>query len=293
MKLKDIKRLTKEQEIQLSVYGKKWSEINNSTKELDKKKVEQCFKDMYKFHGLAEPKHFVYFGSPLAGAQATGNTTNILYGAQDAAWLCYHDFFREELSIKEETEASTFLIRLANLAGWCWVSDDTVVITPNPKEIHLIGPEDNKILHNTKGPAILYPDGFALYFLNNIQMTEEQVMTPAEHMTVESVMKEPNVDVRRELLRKIGLEKFVRDTKGKVLDTYMAKYNNKEIEYQLIEITLNISEDEVTTARVLKMDNPSINAQHIEGVEDTCNTVKEALAWRLGLDEYVEPVQLT
>jgi hypothetical protein len=164
------------------------------------------------------------------------------------------------------------------------------VIVNNPTSIKR---NDANNLHNTAGPALVFGETYKIYCLNGIRMTEEQVMTPASEMSMTDIMKEPNVDIRRELLRKVGLERFLDYTQSREVDRMVVKYNNKEIEYLLLDIVLQHEGGTTTTARVLKMDNPSINAVHVEGVEEDCKTVKEAIAWRMGLDEYVEPEQLT
>jgi hypothetical protein len=159
------------------------------------------------------------------------------------------------------------------------------VISQPPTEIHRKG----MVLHNEKDMACKFADGWGLYSLNGIRLDGKYVTTPSCELSVEDVMKESNVDVRREVLRKIGLERFIKETQAKCLDKLEIKVNNKQCEYQLLEVDFG----EGIIARVLKMDNPSIDAMHVEGVEDTCNTVKEALAWRNGFNEYVAPKQLT
>jgi hypothetical protein len=280
-----IENLTPEQTAKFPEYVKKWTDIGLQTKPLDVDAIKACFKKVYKLGGLTCPKQFVFVGSPEEGHKLTGTLNYVLYGAHDANWLAFYDFFRNECGLVAETDKLVGLLELASLAGWCWTSLDTVIISDNPLHIHM----KDRLLHCDNGPAILYGDGFAVYALNGIRMKKEYVMTPASELSVETVMREENVDIRRELLRKIGLERFIEKTNAKLVDEYTVSYNGKSINYKLLDIELG----EDVTARVLKMDNPSINAIHVEGVEETCKTVKEALAWRMGLDEYVEPEQLT
>jgi hypothetical protein len=280
-----ITELTKEQIAKFPEYVKKWTDIGLQTKPLDVEAIKKCFKKVYGAANLKVPKEFVFVASPLEGYQLTGTQNYVLYGAHDASWLSFYDFFKRECGLVEETKQLEGLFELATLAGWCWVSEDLVIVSDNPLHIHM----KDKILHCENGPAILYGDGFAIYSLNGIRMKKEYVMTPAAELSVTTVMSEPNVDIRRELLRKIGLERFLKETEAKLVDTYTVKYNGKQLIYNLLDIQLGND----ITARVLKMDNPSINAIHVEGVEESCKTVKEALAWRMGLDNYIEPEQLT
>jgi hypothetical protein len=98
-------------------------------------------------------------------------------------------------------------------------------------------------------------------------MEEKHVMTPAEKLDINEIINEKNVEVRRELIRKIGIERYIQKSGAKVLD--------KLGDYELLSVRLS---DEVPDARYLKMKNPSIGVWHVEGVEG--NTVQEAINFR-------------
>ena len=108
-------------------------------------------------------------------------------------------------------------------------------------------------------------------------------MNPAEKIDVEEIFKEENTEVRRELIRKVGIERFIQKAGAKVLD--------KKGDYGVLSIRLS---DEVPDARYLKMLNPSIGVWHVEGVEAECNTVEKAINWRAGnIKDKWEPAILT
>jgi hypothetical protein len=87
------------------------------------------------------------------------------------------------------------------------------------------------------------------------------------------------VEVRRELIRKLGVEIYIQRMGAKSI--------HKQGDYELLDVHLS---DEVPHARYLKMMNPSINTWHVEGVEG--NTVEEAINWRAG-DKKWNPIALT
>jgi hypothetical protein len=124
-------------------------------------------------------------------------------------------------------------------------------------------------LHKDGGPALAYSDGFGVWALNGVRMKEKYITTPAERLNPVEVMKEANVDIRRELIRKVGIERMLSQMSHKSLDTK----NN----YTLLSIRLS---DEVSDARYLKMINPSVGCFHLEGVGPQCKTVEQALNWR-------------
>ena len=150
------------------------------------------------------------------------------------------------------------------------------MVSERPLEIHMT----NGQLHNEDGPAFLSRDGWKMWFLNGVEVPEEIVITPASKLDPQTVVKTENAEVRREIVRKIGIERVVKGLQGKVLDTYGKTY-------QLI--TLNLGDGR--NRPYLKMRNPSINTWHIEGVPSEVETVKQALAWRNQTEE--EPMVLT
>jgi hypothetical protein len=219
------------------------------------------------------------------GGQVGDQVWRAGYGSHDSGWISFYKFFREEVNLKEETEKLIPLMNLAEQSGWWWPFENLVIITEKPKIVSIV----NRRLHKDNGPAIEYSDGFSVYALNGIRMKQEYVMTPANELSVSTIMKEQDVDIRRELLKKVGLQRFIKETKGKILDSMKFTVNNKQIQYDLIKVQLGNNIEGL----VLKMDNPSIDEIHVEGVEDTCKTVKDALAWRNGFDKYIEPITLT
>ena len=111
-------------------------------------------------------------------------------------------------------------------------------------------------------------DGFAIYALNGVRVPRVLVVTPAAELPAKMAVEEKNVEIRREIIRKIGIERLCTDLGAKVL--------NKRYGYELIELKLGDSR----RRPYLKMSNPSIDAIHVEGVHPDCKTVEEALKWR-------------
>ena len=190
------------------------------------------------------------------------------YGQHDAHWLGFYDYFREVCGLEKETEKLAGLWKIAKSAGWffpheniCWVSERHNILHRN----------EAGQLHCENGPALAYPDGFEIYSLNGIRMKKEHVMTPSSKMDPKLVLSETNVDIRRELLRKIGIERFTQVAAVKVLDTMGT--------YELLSIELS---EDIKDARYLKMTNPSVGCFHVEAVAPECNTCQQAINWRHG-----------
>jgi hypothetical protein len=120
--------------------------------------------------------------------------------------------------------------------------------------------------HADGRPAFCLPEE-SLYFLNGIPMEEWMVMTHAESIPPKKILEVINADQRRELLRKVGIERFIASVGAKEVDRYG--------DYTLLSIDFNGG-----PRTYLKMLNPSIGVWHVEGVSNECRTVAEALRWR-------------
>jgi len=86
------------------------------------------------------------------------------------------------------------------------------------------------------------------------------------------LITEPNSEIRRALVNKIGIARVLKDLDAKIID----KVDN----YELVDLKLNDNEPNWRHRPYLKMINPSTGDVHIEGVLPNIKSVKEALLWR-------------
>jgi hypothetical protein len=142
---------------------------------------------------------------------------------------------------------------------------DIVFISDFPQEISR---NHRQQLHADMKPALSYRDTYSVYALNGVRVDSTIALTPASELNPKEAIKEKNVEVRRELFRKIGLENMFKHLNAKILD--------KNGDYELVEMDLG---DDLK-GKYLKMKNPSIDVVHVEGVISTCNTVHDALRFR-------------
>lgn len=144
-----------------------------------------------------------------------------------------------------------------------------IILVESPR-VHM---NDRGFLHRDDGPAMRFPKlNVERFFLGGVKVPREYVMAPAEELPASLVTTTTNVDVRRELVRKIGLDRLFEELEVQKLD--------EEGEYQLV--TLRVGNQNLP---YLKMKNPSLeNTDHVEGVPRGTETVQAALAWRNGDD---------
>ncbi|MDQ2855028.1 MAG: hypothetical protein M3R68_01770 [Acidobacteriota bacterium] len=156
-----------------------------------------------------------------------------------------------------------------------WITPAEVIALPRP--VLLL---NGNQLHSSQGPAVSWMEGEEEYFfLNDVHVSRVIVETPASQLDPRLLLKERNTEVRREMVRKIGIERVCQALEAKCLD--------RQDNYELLLLDLQ----DGRTRPFLKMKNPSIGVYHIEGVSPECTTVAEALAWRNQSD--VPPTVLT
>ena len=186
-------------------------------------------------------------------------------------WIAYCMYPERYLNIdyKEYSETLHLWDTLGKSCGWWFPYENICFVSDRPKEIHKKGIQ----LHNETGPALSFRDGYSLWFLNGVDVGEVIVTTKAEEIDCSIILKEKNAEVRREIVRKVGIERVCEKLNAKIID----KVNNYEL------LMLDLGDDR--TRPYLKMLNPSIGIYHIEGVHPDCNTVEKALNWRNQIEE--------
>ena len=198
-----------------------------------------------------------------------------------SGYFSLYDFLLNELNVKIKGKVKDMfeIYKSTSELSLIYPFDDICFVSAKPIEIHF---NENKILHNSNGPSIKYKGKFELYHLNGIKVSKEIVKIKPEKITVNRILQEQNVEIRRELLRKLGIDNFIIKLRVKPVDA--------SEDYELYKIKLGSD----LNGTYLKMRNPSLkDTYHFEGVPNKCNTVVEALAWRDAEEEYIKPIKLT
>ncbi len=157
-----------------------------------------------------------------------------------------------------------------------------VIVSPLPVFIKV---DSNGQLHCPDGPAVAW-DGLPFFFLNNINIPESYLDLSSENkQDLVLLLKERNVEVRKEIVNRLGIDALTRGLGAKSIDKYY--------DYELFSIELPGFRRPLT---YLKMSNPSLsNTWHVEAVPPEIKTCQQALAWRDSDKEgiYIVPDILT
>lgn len=199
-------------------------------------------------------------------------------GNQWSAWVGFLSFFRHVAKLSIDYSKWDHYEKLAELSGprimhekFCMISDRPRVLKVNARNQP----------HCDTGPFCQWSDGAAIYALNGVRVPAWLVETPADQIDPKSILTETNAQVRSEIVKKVGIQRILTALGSETIDTWN--------DYELI--LLNMQDGRHRP--YLKMKNPSVNLVHVEGVPPEIKTVKQALAWRNGLEVFTAPQILT
>ncbi len=122
-------------------------------------------------------------------------------------------------------------------------------------------------LHNENGPAVEWSNKEKYYFLNGVQVSENIVTTKAEELDPLLLIKEQNAEVRREIIRKVGVSRLLQKLNAQKLDSWR--------EYELY----NIDNIDIEPVHILKMTCPSTKIFYSLRIPPEIKKAYEAITW--------------
>jgi len=139
-------------------------------------------------------------------------------------------------------------------------------------------------LHHDGGKAIEWSDGWGLWSLHGVTVPQWLAETASEKIDPHRILEIENSQVRAEFARKVGLERMWYTLKGRVIEARTVTLKTPgnpawECAYKLVELDFGNGE----RPRALVMPNASLpDVMHVEYVPGTCQTVYQAINFRLG-----------
>jgi hypothetical protein len=204
-------------------------------------------------------------------------------GQVDSYIFSYYDYYFDilKVTVPEEIKINYEIWKESQQFGWIYPIDNYCIISDRPTSICL-----NKLgqTHNEYGVAINYSDELKIYALNGVVVPKYLVETNWNKLDCQMLIKEKNAEIRREFVRKAGIEKVCKDLGAKVIEK---GFDHKGQPCELLTLNLNDGRERP----YIKLLNPSIGTFHIEGVPPDCKTLEQAFNFRNGTKE--KPIVLT
>jgi len=136
------------------------------------------------------------------------------WGQHEAPWLGIYDFFREVCGLVAQTDKLEGLTELAKSAGWILPYDNICWVSERHSEVHT---DEAKRVHCESGPAILYPDDWAIYAWHGVLVPKEWIEDRAS-VSAEIALKQENVELRRAACEIVGWERILQDLGAITID---------------------------------------------------------------------------
>lgn len=304
--------LTKEQEKLVDDYGLKM--LQNGVKygiKTDRKKANQSIETLYrKYLEIDPPKEIIYVDSPEAAVDACAKSNSVdpktltgeimfinLLGSRYYwhAWVPYYwagiNFLGETAGVDQDliddlNEHEAMLHQLHAILP----CENICYVIEYPKMVSIKNDDlDKFILHRESGLAVEYNDGTGFAWLNGVEVPDWVAVEKPSKLSVKKLLAEANVDIRREGLARIPLEKLIKQTGAKLLDKVKDLKIGPWWDYQLYDIDLKDNKKR----RCLRMFDVASKKYPFERVGDHCDTVLQALAMRDGEKTYIIPKKRT
>ncbi|MET9322555.1 DUF6745 domain-containing protein [Streptomyces sp. NPDC003038] len=158
----------------------------------------------------------------VRGSVGTAPGLMTWYGQHAAHWVGYYDTCaRVGLAryAPKDAHALGLWARLARATGWWWAAPGLCVMAERPDAVHA-EPAPAAVhgeirLHRDDGPAVRFPDGSGAHVLHGAVVPEWVITGP----TVERIHAEPNIEVRRSAIERIGWDAYVGQAGLKLVGT--------------------------------------------------------------------------
>jgi hypothetical protein len=195
------------------------------------------------------------------------------HGQDDAGWLSFLDFFRRIGRVNGPNQL-TPIMRAAAAASWWWPFAGACIIIERPVVHHR---DEAGRLHNAQGPALAYPDDWAIHAWHGL-LIPAWIVEDKGRITPDAIDAENNAEWRGVMLEIFGFDRYIAARGAKLI----AEDECLGLPRQLFEIDLRGER-----VRVLRVVNGTVEAdgrqrQFHLGVPLECNTPHEAVAWSYG-----------
>ncbi len=307
-----IKNLTEDQIATFPTYVREWTRIGLCTDPADRPRAEAAIAKMYAGAGFDRPL-MVWVDSPIAAAmagammkekdqvsdqvwdqvrdqvwaqvraqvrdqvsdQVRAQVWAMIFGQHDASWLSFYKFFADN-GLSKEASALEGLLELCQSSGWCLPYKGVCILSERHSVCAL---DDQGRLHAEHGPAILYPDGFAVYAWHGQRVPAEWIIDRAS-LTPKVALGQTDGNLRAAAIQIVGWGRMMAELGATVIDRHPEGMAGGEI---LAVPKSKVEPSARGTMKFLRAECPR-NGIICFRVPDDVTKAHEAQAWRVGID---------
>src|SRR3990167_1100142 len=136
-----------------------------------------------------------------------------------AAWQSYADGCHNVLGLTglKCWKAHEPYRQAALYGGYRVMHPEFCIVSEFPEALHI---DDQNRAHNDSGPSHRWKDGFEIYHIHGIKFYRRIVMHP-ETITIDEIKSQTNQEIRRILVERFGVDKYLSEIGAKVIDADM------------------------------------------------------------------------
>jgi len=202
---------------------------------------------------------------------------NWFYCSWDMSWLSAIYLGAKELNKEKVISWSEPLFKaFINGAYMLYWTQETLYWIAKPT----LKRNDKRQLHSENSPA-LECDLEDLYYLNNIMVPAWLVNTDAGKIDPKLALIEKNVDVQREIIRKVGAERMLKACNAETLDVFIDHHTKGGNEYKLMRMKVG-----TINRKYLYFEHASLpGVWYAQPIPPTVKKAIHGRAWMLGYGE--------
>ncbi len=204
-------------------------------------------------------------------------------GQHDAGALAFIEVLDRAVGLRPGQRLAGQVL-IGRSAGWWWPFEHAAVLTERPCALDLARDEQGR-LHHPTGPVVRYPDGWAVWAWHGVRVPRQVIERP-DTITVAQIRATRNLEVRRVLLERYGLHRYLRDADATLVhvDEYGRLWHCElpgDEPLAVVEVVNATPEPDGTCATYLLRVPPAMR------------TAQQAVAWTFGMaaDDYHPAVQ--
>ncbi|SEB87760.1 hypothetical protein SAMN04490357_0619 [Streptomyces misionensis] len=188
-------------------------------------------------------------------------------GQHDAAWLA-------AFAGQEGADALDGIAAVARAAGWWWPYEKTAIVCERPVALHR---DEAGRLDRGDGPALAFPDGFALYAWRGMPVPAA-FLDELDGLTPRRIREEENAELRRVMLEHYGYDRYLKESGAKPVQ--------RDETGVLWRVELPGDEPQVMVEVVNSTPEPDgTHRTYWLRVPPRTRTAREGVAWTFGLEE--------
>ena len=130
-----------------------------------------------------------------------------MWSAYDAYLSASRDILGLRLDVHKKYEQWE---RAAKLGGFRWMHHEFCMVCDFPD---ILARDEQNRPHSDTGPSHRWSDGWELYFVHGVRVTEQIVMHP-QTLTAAQIDAETNAEVRRVMVDRFGRARYMRETQA-------------------------------------------------------------------------------